>query len=133
MPSEMPMSPSDSPATHAAAQSIVMSDLDPHGGPKPDAAARPLAAIANADNLVHALRNVKVNVTVCIGSAELTVGELLGARAQQVLPLDRHVDQPVDVLVEGQVVARGMLVAVEERFGVRITELPVALPIPGVL
>lgn len=133
MPSEMPLSPSNASVTPAAAQSIVMSDLDPYGGPKPDAAARPSAALVNADNLVHALRNVRVSVTVCIGSAELTVGELLGARAQQVLPLDRNVDQPVDVLVEGQVVARGMLVAVEERFGVRITELPVALPIPGVL
>jgi flagellar motor switch protein FliN/FliY len=73
------------------------------------------------------LRHVKAKLTVCVGTVELTVGELLGAKAQQVLRLDRTVEQPVDVLLEGQIVARGMLVAVDEYFGVRITELPIAL------
>jgi flagellar motor switch protein FliN/FliY len=59
-----------------------------------------------------------------VGTVEMTVGELLGAKEHQVLRLDAAVDQPVDVLLEGQVVARGVLVAVDDRFGVRITELP---------
>jgi flagellar motor switch protein FliN/FliY len=40
------------------------------------------------------------------------------------------VDQPVDVLLEGQVVARGVLVAVDDHFGIRITELPLSLDLP---
>lgn len=130
----MQKSPSDAlSARPFGAQTIAMSELEPPGSPRPDAAGGLAAPVVNADHLVHALRNVKVSVTVCVGSAELSLGELLGAKAQQVLRLDKAVEQPVDVLVEGQVVARGTLVAVDERFGVRITELPVALPIPGAL
>ncbi|QCX49350.1 flagellar motor switch protein [Ralstonia pseudosolanacearum] len=75
------------------------------------------------------LHRVKAQLTVCVGTATLTVGELMAAKAQQVLRLDSKVAQPVDLLLEGKVVARGQLVAVDEHFGVRITELPVALTV----
>jgi flagellar motor switch protein FliN/FliY len=57
----------------------------------------------------------------------MTVGQLLAAREGQVLALDRSVDAPVDLLLEGKVVARGQLVAIDGSFGVRITELPLPL------
>lgn len=79
---------------------------------------------AAATNPLHGIRT---RLSVVLGGIELTVGELLGAKEQQVLRLDRSIEQPVDVMLEGQVVARGMLVAVGENFGVRITELPRAL------
>jgi flagellar motor switch protein FliN/FliY len=44
-----------------------------------------------------------------------------------VLVLDRSALQPVDLLLEGHVVARGQLVAVGSQFAVRLTELPVSL------
>lgn len=75
------------------------------------------------------LHRVKAKLTVCVGTATLTVGELMAAKEQQVLRLDSKVAQPVDLLLEGKVVARGQLVAVDEYFGVRITELPVALAV----
>ena len=88
-------------------------------------------------SLVHALgdpesplRHVKAKLTVCVGTAELTVGELLGATEQQVIRLDRSVDDPVEILLEGHVVARGTLVAVDDQFAVRITELPVRFDAP---
>jgi flagellar motor switch protein FliN/FliY len=63
-----------------------------------------------------------------VGHAALTVGELLGARENEVLVLDRTVDQPVDLVLEGRVVARGQLVAVDDgSFAVRISELPLPL------
>ena len=73
------------------------------------------------------LHGIRTRLTVVLGTIELSVGDLLGAREQQVLQLDRTLEQPVDVLLEGQVVARGTLVAVGDTFGVRITELPRAL------
>jgi len=88
-------------------------------------------ALLTASALANPLRNVRVRLTVCLGSAELTVGELLGAKAQQVLKLDAALEQPVDVLLDGQVVARGTLVAIDDRFGVRITELPNAAEAPA--
>jgi flagellar motor switch protein FliN len=58
---------------------------------------------------------------------EMSIGELLGARESDVLVLQRSVEQPVDLLLEGKVVARGELVAVDGCFAVRITELPLPL------
>ncbi len=80
---------------------------------------------------VSPLHQVKATLQVCVGAATLTLGELLAAREQQVLLLDRGVDQPVDLLLEGQVVARGQLVAVDDQFALRITELPVPLALGG--
>jgi len=76
---------------------------------------------------VHPLHAVRVMLQVRVGQSAMTVGELLGARENEVLVLDRAVEQPVDLLLEGNVVARGQLVAVDGTFAVRITELPLAL------
>ncbi|BFO56016.1 FliM/FliN family flagellar motor switch protein [Acidovorax sacchari] len=73
------------------------------------------------------LHQVRTTLQVCVGSATVTVGDLLAAQAQQVLVLDRGVDQAVDLVLEGQVVARGLLVAVGDRFAVKLTELPAPL------
>ncbi len=108
----------------AVVQPLAMADL---GGARPQGAA---ASVVSPGDLANPLRGVRVKLTVCVGSAEVTVGELLDAKAEQVVKLDAMVDQPVDVLLDGQVVARGTLVAVEDRFGVRITELPVSLDLP---
>ena len=76
---------------------------------------------------VNPLHQIKTQLQVCIGDIHLTVGELMSAREHQVLVLDRQLNQPVDVLLEGRVVARGELVAVDDQFAVRITELPLPL------
>lgn len=73
------------------------------------------------------LHQIRTTLQVCVGSTTLTVGELLAAQAQQVLVLDRSVEQAVDLVLEGQVVARGQLVAVGDRFAVKLTELPAPL------
>ena len=78
---------------------------------------RPLVASA-----LPFLGAVKVRLAVRVGGAEITVAELLELKQGGVLALDRLVEQPLDVLVDEHVVARGMLVAVGDQFGVRITE-----------
>jgi flagellar motor switch protein FliN/FliY len=80
---------------------------------------KPLLAAAGTLPFLGA---VKVRVAVRVGGAHTSVGELLELKQGAVLPLDRLVDEPLDVLVDEHVVARGMLVAVGEHFGVRITE-----------
>jgi flagellar motor switch protein FliN/FliY len=73
---------------------------------------------------------VKVKVAVRVGGADISVAKLLEMRQGSVLELDRLVDEPLDVLVDEHIVARGVLVAVGDRFGVRITEAATsALPV----
>ena len=75
---------------------------------------------------------VQVRVSVRVGCAQASVADLLAMKQGAVLALDRLVEQPLDVLVHDHVVARGMLVAVGEHFGVRITEIATqALPLPA--
>lgn len=79
---------------------------------------------------VHPLHSVKVRLQVRVGQADMSVGELLAARENEVLVLDRTVNDPVDLTLDGKVVARGQLVAVADgTFGLRITELPLPLKI----
>lgn len=73
------------------------------------------------------LSGVKVALTVVVGEAHTTVGELMNLKELSVLKIDRLADHPVDVLVNGNVVARGHLVVVDDNFGVRISEVAKAL------
>lgn len=95
---------------------VALDDLPPHG---PEGEALSPAA--------HPLHALKVQLHVCVGRAQITLGDLLAVRRNEVLALDRAVDEPVDLVLEGKVVARGQLVAVDGSFGVRITELPLPL------
>ena len=70
--------------------------------------------------LIH---GVKVRLSVSMGSASLTVAELFALKEGSVFKLDRAIDEPVDIVLEGQIVARGRLVAVDDSFGVSITEI----------
>ena len=128
---------------------VANASLPPHAGQTPSAnsASMPTAQIISLPDMhadVHdtaagrrdgapilqdwnPLHQIKATLQVCVGEATLSVGELLAAKEHQVLRLDRGVDQPVDLTIEGKVVARGQVVAVDGHFAVRITELPVAL------
>jgi flagellar motor switch protein FliN/FliY len=58
-----------------------------------------------------------------IGRCRVAIQELLDLGPGSVLPLDRAVGDPLDVLVNGRLVARGEAVVVDEKLGVRITEI----------
>ncbi|WP_140637058.1 FliM/FliN family flagellar motor switch protein [Methylibium rhizosphaerae] len=66
---------------------------------------------------------VKARVTAVVGGAETSIGDLLALRAGEMLALDRRVDMPIDLCVEGRVIARGQLSVLGEQFAVRVTEV----------
>lgn len=76
------------------------------------------------DGGLEMIKGVKVRLEVRVGDAELTVGELLDLKNGAVVRLNQDVQAPVEVLLDGRVVARGELSVVGDNFGVRITELP---------
>jgi len=67
--------------------------------------------------------HVNVRLTISLGSAEMSIGKLFALAAGDVVALDREVDAPVDVRLHGKLVARGVLVAAGDRFGIRVTEI----------
>lgn len=69
------------------------------------------------------LSGVKVRVTAVLGSAEITFDEAVALDPESMISMDRGRDDPVDLCVNGEVVARGRLVVVGDTYGVQITEL----------
>lgn len=69
------------------------------------------------------VRNVRVRLSVTVGRCEMTIKDLFELRENAVLTLDNSTREPVEVLLDGKVVARGTLVAVDDAFGVQITEV----------
>ncbi len=74
-------------------------------------------------NTLSVLSNVEMEVRVELGKAKLTVKSLLSLASGDVIELDRPANAPVDVLVNGTLVAKGEVVVVDDEFGVRITEV----------
>lgn len=68
---------------------------------------------------------VPVTVTVSIGRQRMPVSELLELRAGSVLPLQSRIEDPVDLIVEDKLVAKGELLETEDGgIAVKITEIP---------
>ena len=64
-----------------------------------------------------------MRVTVELGRASLTVEDVLGLGPGSVVELNKLAGEPVDVMVNDQLIARGEVVVVDENFGVRVTEI----------
>jgi len=69
------------------------------------------------------IKDLRVVVDVVVGRARMSVEEFFALKQDSIISLDAMVDEPLEVLVDGKLVARGKLVAVEDNFGVRITEI----------
>ena len=67
------------------------------------------------------LLDVAVRVTVEVGRARMTLAELVQLAPGSLIQLDRESHEPVDILVNGKIVARGEIVTIDESYGVRIT------------
>lgn len=69
------------------------------------------------------LQGVQVGLSVQVGQAQASLAQLMALQSGAVFTLDRAVDAPLDLVVNGQVVGRGELVVVGDQFGVRVTEV----------
>ncbi len=97
--------------------------------PKAEAARPAAAPPANADTSltnrpgVDLLLDVELEATLRFGSRELPLGEILDLGPGDVVQLDRHIADPVDLIVGDKIVARGEVVLVNGNFGLRVTEV----------
>lgn len=69
------------------------------------------------------LADVSLRVSVEVGSASLTLASLLELGEGSVLELDRQVNEPLDLLVNGTLIAHGEIVETNGRYGIRIIEV----------
>ncbi len=69
------------------------------------------------------LMDVPVRVTVEVGRTRMPLGELVRLGPGSLVTLDREAHEPVDVLVNGKVVAHGEIVTLNRSYGVRITQV----------
>lgn len=72
---------------------------------------------------LNMLMGVNLNLTVELGRANLSVRQVLDLQKGSVVELDRIAGEAVDVYVNDRLIARGDVVVVDDKFGVRITEL----------
>ena len=102
-PAAAPAAPPPQPAMHA-----------------PAAAAPPLPVLTPGLEL---MLDVELEASLRFGCREIPLGELLDLGPGDVVELDRHIADPVDLLVGDKIVARGEVVLVNGDFGLRVTEV----------
>lgn len=74
--------------------------------------------------------DVPVSLTVELGSCQLPMREVLQLSVGSVVQLEKAADAPVELRVNGKLIARGEVVVIEDRYGVKITEVIGATPSP---
>ncbi|MGA3222733.1 MAG: flagellar motor switch protein FliN [Acidobacteriaceae bacterium] len=88
-------------------------------------AAKKKAGESNPEPLnLQLVMDVELNVTLRFGQRQLALREVLELTSGSVIELDRQVEEPVELLLEGKVIARGEAVVIDGNYGLRVTEVP---------
>lgn len=69
------------------------------------------------------IMDVPLQVTVELGSTKMRIKEILDLGVGSVIELDKLASDPVDVYVNGRLIARGEVVVIDETFGIKITDI----------
>jgi len=108
----------DAAEAEAAAAEVAAQEAGPQQlGASP---ARPWREQVNLDLVM----DVELSVTLRFGQRLLTLREVLELTSGSVVELDRQVDEPVELLLEGKVIARGEAVVIDGNYGLRVTDVP---------
>lgn len=98
-------------AAAAAAEAAHFQELQPDSGMNP------------GDVKIDAILDVPITVAMEIGRARINIRNLLQLNQGSVVELDRLAGEPMDVLVNGTLIAQGEVVVVNEKFGIRLTDI----------
>ncbi|MBF8983085.1 flagellar motor switch phosphatase FliY [Lutibacter sp. B2] len=72
---------------------------------------------------ISLIRDVPLSITVELGSTSKKINEILSFAPGTVIELDKIVGEPLDILVNGQFMAKGEVVVIDENYGVRVTDI----------
>jgi flagellar motor switch protein FliN/FliY len=84
---------------------------------------RTLSDDSAANQRFEMLLDVPLEVTVQLGRTRMTIHELLSLGPGSVVELDKVAGEPLDIIINDRLVARGEAVVVNDKFGVRITDI----------
>lgn len=76
-----------------------------------------------ADVNLDLVLNIPVNVSLRVGSTDISIRDLVSLVEGSVIALDQDAGEPMDVLVNGTLVAHGEIVVVDDQYGVRLTDV----------
>jgi flagellar motor switch protein FliN/FliY len=105
-----------------------MADMDaPNGGESQTSAgsnpANPGGSAAGGDGGLGLLYDIELDATLQFGSKEMLLRDVLDLGPGDVVELDRHIAEPVDLVVGDRIVARGEVVVANGNFALRILEV----------
>lgn len=112
----------------AADQFDNLADQLAEGADGGDAAKKESEAVASADDENHdrnlaMILDIPLRVTVELGRTKMPVSELLNLAQGSVIELNKLAGEPMEVFVNDKLIARGEAVVVNEKFGVRLTDI----------
>ena len=79
--------------------------------------------VKSEPNSMDLLLDVSLDLSVELGRASVPVRDILQLGPGSILELDKLAGEPVDIMVNGKLIARGEVVVVDENFGIRVTEI----------
>lgn len=101
--------------------------------PAPSAPRAPMEEFSNAPKMnlpvnldgpnLDVILDIPVSISMEVGSTDITIRNLLQLNQGSVVELDRLAGEPLDVLVNGTLIAHGEVVVVNEKFGIRLTDV----------
>lgn len=67
--------------------------------------------------------NIPVEITLELGRTKISINELIKLNENTIIPLDKKSNEPLNIMVNGHLIAYGEIVTMGEQYGIRITEI----------
>ncbi|MGC8703087.1 MAG: flagellar motor switch protein FliN [Thiomonas sp.] len=110
-------------ATETAAANAAAAAAQPKVQPAPFAELRAEQGSTAPNNQLDLVMDIPVTLSVELGRTKIQIRELLQLAQGSVVDLDRLAGEPMDVLVNGFLIARGEVILVNDKFGIRLTDI----------
>ena len=104
-------------------ETVAKNTTDPVDQEKPDSKTKEAEQGSAAVSNLRVLENIEVKLTVEVGNTEIKIKDLLRLNEGSVVELERLAGEPLDILANGTKIAKGEVVMVGEKFGIRFTEV----------
>jgi flagellar motor switch protein FliN/FliY len=118
------MMPTDTLAKLSTETASADADATPEESrPATAPAAAPSRGVASDIENIDLILDVQLSVVARLGQVEMPISEVLALGAGAIIEVGRSVEEPVELFVNEKLIARGEVVVVDEKFGLRITEI----------